>query len=162
MIFKRHIKLLVIFIIGTFLIDQISKILIVNFLTPLDPPVVNVISSLLRFKLTYNPYGVFSISLGPNILYYIFSIIGIFILIYIGLSLKDKTSVVVFGIIIGGALGNIFDRLMLDYVIDFIDMGIGNLRWFTYNFADACITVGAIFLLMRGLFSKKKKDTETT
>ncbi|TET59314.1 MAG: signal peptidase II [Candidatus Stahlbacteria bacterium] len=162
MIFKRHIKLLVIFIIGTFLIDQISKILIVNFLTPLDPPVVNVISSLLRFKLTYNPYGVFSISLGPNILYYIFSIIGIFILIYIGLSLKDKTSVVVFGIIIGGALGNIFDRLRLDYVIDFIDMGIGNLRWFTYNFADACITVGAIFLLMRGLFSKKKKDTETT
>lgn len=161
MISKRHIKLLVIFIIGTFLIDQISKILIVNFLTPFDPP-VNVISSLLRFKLTYNPYGVFSISLGPNILYYIFSIIGIFILIYIGLSLKDKTSVVVFGIIIGGALGNIFDRLRLDYVIDFIDMGIGNLRWFTYNFADACITVGAIFLLMRGLFSKKKKDTETT
>jgi len=161
MIFKRHIKLLVIFIIGTFLIDQISKILIVNFLTPFDPP-VNVISSLLRFKLTYNPYGVFSISLGPNILYYIFSIIGIFILIYIGLSLKDKTSVVVFGIIIGGALGNIFDRLRLDYVIDFIDMGIGNLRWFTYNFADACITVGAIFLLMRGLFIKKKKDTETT
>lgn len=161
MIFKRHIKLLVIFIIGTFLIDQISKILIVNFLTPFDPP-VNVISSLLRFKLTYNPYGVFSISLGPNILYYVFSIIGIFILIYIGLSLKDKTSVVVFGIIIGGALGNIFDRLRLDYVIDFIDMGIGNLRWFTYNFADACITVGAIFLLMRGLFSKKKKDTETT
>ncbi|MEE8597144.1 MAG: signal peptidase II [bacterium] len=161
MIFKRHIKLLVIFIIGTFLIDQISKILIVNFLTPFDPP-VNVISSLLRFKLTYNPYGVFSISLGPNILYYVFSIIGIFILIYIGLSLKDKTSVVVFGIIIGGALGNIFDRLRLDYVIDFIDMGIGNLRWFTYNFADACITIGAIFLLMRGLFSKKKKDTETT
>jgi len=161
MIFKRHIKLLVIFIIGTVLIDQISKILIVNFLTPFDPP-VNVIRSLLRFKLTYNPYGVFSISLGPNILYYIFSIIGIFILIYIGLSLKDKTSVVVFGIIIGGALGNIFDRLRLDYVIDFIDMGIGNLRWFTYNFADACITVGAIFLLMRGLFSKKKKDTETT
>jgi len=161
MIFKRHIKLLVIFIIGTFLIDQISKILIVNFLTPFDPP-VNVISSLLRFKLTYNPYGVFSISLGPNILYYIFSIIGIFILIYISLSLKDKTSVVVFGIIIGGALGNIFDRLRLDYVIDFIDMGIGNLRWFTYNFADACITVGAIFLLMRGLFSRKKKDTETT
>jgi signal peptidase II len=161
MIFKRHIKLLVIFIIGTFLIDQISKILIVNFLTPFDPP-VNVISSLLRFKLTYNPYGVFSISLGPNILYYIFSIIGILILIYIGLSLKDKTSVVVFGIIIGGALGNIFDRLRLDYVIDFIDMGISNLRWFTYNFADACITIGAIFLLMRGLFSKKKKDTETT
>ncbi|MCK4755478.1 signal peptidase II [candidate division WOR-3 bacterium] len=161
MIFKRHIKLLVIFIIGTFLIDQISKKLIVNFLTRFDPP-VNVISSLLRFKLTYNPYGVFSISLGPNILYYIFSIIGIFILIYIGLSLKDKTSVVVFGIIIGGALGNIFDRLRLDYVIDFIDMGIGNLRWFTYNFADACITIGAIFLLMRGLFSKKKKDTETT
>lgn len=161
MILKRNVKLFFVIIIVTLLIDQISKLLIVNFLTPFDPP-ANVIGSFLRFKLTYNPYGVFSISFGPNILYYIFSIIGIFILTYVGLSLKDRTGVIVFSIIIGGALGNIFDRVRLDYVIDFIDMGIGNLRWFTYNFADACITVGAIFLLSRELFCKKKKTSETS
>lgn len=156
MIFKKNINVFIIFIVGAFLIDQISKLLIVHLLTPFEPP-LNVIGSFLRLKLTYNPYGVFSISFGPNILYYIFSIIGIIILSYIGLSLKDKTSVVVFGIIIGAALGNIFDRLRLDYVIDFVDMGIGNLRWFTYNLADAFITVGALFLLTRELFYKKKK-----
>jgi signal peptidase II len=137
------------------LIDQVSKFLIVSTITPFDPP-MNVIGTLLRFKLTYNPFGVFSISFGPNILYYILSIVGVIFLIYVGLTLKDRTSVVVFGLIIGGALGNMFDRLRLDYVIDFIDMGLGNLRWFTYNCADAFITVGALFLLVRELFFKKR------
>lgn len=148
-------------LVSAFLIDQISKLLIVNFLTPFDSP-TNVIGSFLRFKLTYNPYGVFSIPFGPNILYYIFSVIGVIILTYIGLSVKEKIRVIVFGIIIGGAIGNIFDRVRLDYVIDFIDMGIGNLRWFTYNFADAFITVGAIFLLIREVFSKKKEEVATS
>ena len=147
------------FVLGAFLVDQISKLLVVNFLSPFEPP-VNIIDTFLRFKLTYNPYGVFSISFGPNILYYIFSILGIIILAYIGLSLRDITSVVVFGIIIGGAIGNVFDRVRLDYVIDFIDMGIGNLRWFTYNLADAYITIGALFLLGRELFFKEKKKTK--
>jgi signal peptidase II len=81
-------------------------------------------------------------------------------LTYIALSLKDKISVIVFGFIIGGALGNIIDRVRLDHVIDFIDMGIGTLpwqRWFTYNLADAFITIGGVFLLIRELFFKKEK-----
>ncbi len=161
MILKKNIRIFLILIVGVLLIDQISKLLIVNFFSPFEPA-TNVIGSFLRLKLTYNPYGVFSISFGPNILYYIFSSIGILILTYIGLSLKDKTSVIVFGIIIGGAMGNIFDRIRLDYVIDFVDMGIGNLRWFTYNLADAFITAGALFLLVREVLFKKKKNRETT
>jgi signal peptidase II len=152
---KKNTKILIWCVVGSFLIDQVSKFLIVNTMTPFDPP-MNVVGTLLRFKLTYNPFGVFSISFGPNILYYILSIVGVIFLVYVGLTLKDRTSVVVFGLIIGGALGNMFDRLRLDYVIDFIDMGFGNLRWFTYNCADAFITVGALFLLVRELFFKKK------
>lgn len=154
MIRKKNIRPFLIFMIITILIDQITKILIVNFMTPLDPP-IEVIGSLLRFKLTYNPYGVFGLAFGPDILYYILSLAGIIVLIYVGFTLQDKTGVVVFGFIIGGAIGNLIDRLRLDYVIDFIDMGIGNARWFTYNFADAFITVGAIFLLAREIFVKR-------
>ena len=154
MIRKQNIKPFLTFIIITLLIDQITKLLIVNYLTPFDPP-TEIVGSFLRFKLTYNPYGVFGIPFGPNILYYIFALIGALILIYIGLSLHDKIGIIVFGFIIGGAIGNVIDRLRLDYVIDFIDMGIGNLRWFTYNFADAFITVGAIFLLAREIFVRK-------
>jgi signal peptidase II len=154
MILKKNIKLFLRFVIIVFFIDQISKLLVVQYLTPFQPP-IEIIGSYLRFKLTYNPYGVFSISFGHDAIYYILSIIVIVVFTYIGLSLKDKVSVIVFGIIIGAAIGNIFDRLRVGYVIDFIDMGIGNLRWFVYNPADAFITVSIIFLLVREVFFKK-------
>jgi signal peptidase II len=154
MIRKKNIRFFLTSIIIALLIDQISKLLIVNFLSPLDSP-TEIIGSLLRLKLTYNPYGVFGIAFGPDILYYILSVVGIIVLIYVGLFLQEKIGVIVFGFIVGGAIGNVIDRLRLEYVIDFIDMGIGNVRWFTYNFADAFITVGAIFLLVRELFAKK-------
>lgn len=68
---------------------------------------------------------------------------------------------IIFSFIVGGAIGNVVDRLRLKYVIDFIDMGIGNLRWFTYNLADAFITIGAITLIVIEVFSieKKKRDS---
>lgn len=156
MLHRKSIKTFLILTISALLVDQISKLIVVNYLTPFEPP-LNIIGSFLRFKLTYNPYGVFSISFGPNILYYILSVVGILILTYIALSFKDKIGVIVFGFVIGGALGNIIDRIRLDYVIDFIDMGFGDLRWFTYNLADAFITIGAVFLLIRELFFKKEK-----
>ena len=154
MIQKTNLKPFFISALATILLDQVSKIVVVNFLTPFELP-TELIGSYLRFKLTYNPYGVFGIPFGPGALYYIFSIVGAIILIYVGLTLKDKVAVIVFGFIIGGAIGNIVDRLRLDYVIDFIDMGVGNMRWFTYNLADAFITVGAIFFIAREIFSKK-------
>jgi signal peptidase II len=155
MLRRKNIKIFLIFTISALLVDQISKLVIDYYLTPFET--LNIIGSFLRFKLTYNPYGVFSIPFGPTVLYYVFSIIGVLILTYIALSFKDRIGVIVFGFIIGGAIGNIIDRLRLDHVIDFIDMGIGTLRWFTYNLADAFITVGALLLLIRELFFKKEK-----
>lgn len=160
MLHKKNIKIFLMLTISALLADQISKLIVVNYLTPFEPP-LNIIGSFLRFKLTYNPYGVFSIAFGPTVLYYVFAIIGVLILTYIALSFKDRIGVIVFGFVIGGAVGNIIDRIRLDYVIDFIDMGIGNLRWFTYNLADAFITVGAVFLLVRELFFKQDKKAET-
>lgn len=147
------------FLIGCFfcalMIDQVSKLLIVHSMTPFQPP-VNVIGTLVRFRLTYNPYGVFSISFGPPFLYYVLTALGIIVLTYVALTLKDRIGVIVFGFIIGGAIGNFVDRIRLHHVVDFIDMGIGSLRWFTYNAADAFITVGAVYLIIRELFTQKK------
>ncbi len=140
--------------------DQISKILIVNYLSPFDPP-HEVIGSILRFNLAYNPYGVFSISFGPPYLYYLFHTIGIIIFTILGLSQTSKFRIVLFGLIVGGAMGNIADRIRLKYVIDFIDMGIGNLRWFTYNLADAFVVVSAILLIINELFWNRSKNLKT-
>lgn len=155
MIFKKNIRTFVTFTIIAFLLDQISKLLIVHSLTPFDPP-QEIIGSFLRFKLAYNPYGVFSLSFGPGILYYLLQIAGTVIFTYIALLQTKKFKVIIFSFIIGGAIGNLIDRLRLAYVIDFIDMGIGNLRWFTYNFADAFVTIGAIFLIIEEIFHKNK------
>ena len=156
MLYKKNIKPFVYFTVGAFLLDQISKILIDRTLTPFNDP-VNIIGSVLRFKLTYNPYGVFSLAYGPPVIYFVLSILGVIVLTLVSMSSRDRLNVIIFGIIVGGALGNIFDRIRLNYVIDFIDMGIGNLRWFTYNLADAFITVGALYLLVRELFAKKEE-----
>ncbi len=154
MLQKRNIRLLISFVLFAFVLDQITKLLAVNFLRPLDPA-TKIVGSLLRLKLTFNPYGVFGISFGSSELYYVFSLIGIVVLVYIALTLKDRAGVIVFGLLIGGAIGNVIDRMRFGYVIDFIDMGLGNIRWFTYNLADAFITLGAIFLLVREVFYKK-------
>ncbi len=155
MVQKKSIRPILLFGLLAFFIDQITKLFVVNFLKPLDPP-LEIIGSILRLKLTFNPYGVFGLSVGPTELNYVLSLAGIIVLIYVGLTLKDRVGLIVFGLLIGGALGNVVDRLRFGYVIDFIDMGIGNVRWFTYNFADAFITLGAIFLLAREIFFKKK------
>jgi signal peptidase II len=61
-------------------------------------------------------------------------------------------------LIVGGAIGNLADRIRLKYVIDFIDMGIGNLRWFTYNLADAFVVVSAVLLIINELFWNRNKS----
>jgi|UniRef100_A0A7C6AEX4 signal peptidase II len=154
---SKNIKYFLIPVFIALFLDQISKILIVNHLTPFGPP-QEVIGSILRFNLAYNPYGVFSISFGPPYLYYLFHIIGIIIFTYLGIAQNSKFRVVLFGLIVGGALGNIVDRIRLKYVVDFIDMGIGNLRWFTYNLADAFVVVSAVLLIINELFYNRNKN----
>ncbi len=62
----------------------------------------------------------------------------------------------ILGAILGGAVGNTIDRLRIGKVTDFIDMGIGNARWPTYNLADAAIFIGIICIIVRELLIKKK------
>jgi signal peptidase II len=51
------------------------------------------------------------------------------------------------GLLLGGALGNVTDRLRLGYVVDFVDIGIGDLRWYTFNVADAAISLSIVMLI---------------
>ncbi len=55
---------------------------------------------------------------------------------------------VALGLLLGGAIGNLLDRLNHGYVVDFVDMGIGTWRFYTYNLADACITTAILLLLL--------------
>jgi signal peptidase II len=55
---------------------------------------------------------------------------------------------VVFGMLMGGAVGNLLDRLRLGHVVDFIDVGVGNVRWWSFNVADSSFVVGVVLLAL--------------
>ena len=60
--------------------------------------------------------------------------------------------------ILGGALGNFFDRLYTGAVPDFIDFHVGNFHWFIFNIADVFITIGVIFMILNELTNKKNEN----
>ena len=83
----------------------------------------------------------------------------IILLIIIGTNSErfDKFS---FSIIIGGALGNFYDRIFTKAVPDFIDLHYGSFHWFTFNVADIFITLGVIIMIMTEFFVKKQSINE--
>ena len=85
------------------------------------------------------------------------TIITLIFLIIIGLR-SDKFDKIVFSLIIGGAVGNFYDRLIYNAVPDFIDLHYGNFHWFVFNVADIFITIGIIFYLMKSFFIKKTNE----
>ena len=71
----------------------------------------------------------------------------------------QKPELIGLGLVLGGALGNILDRVRLGYVVDFADLHFGEWRPFlVFNVADAAITVGVLILLVRALLIREKRD----
>ena len=82
-------------------------------------------------------------------------LIGLIILYLSYIAIASETmDKLIFSIIIGGAFGNFYDRLLYNAVPDFIDVHYNNFHWFTFNVADIFITLGIIFFVMRGFFEK--------
>ena len=145
-------------IISIFLIDRISKSLIINFAETFGENGFNV-TSFLNFTLIWNEgiaFGLFSFDekLYYNLLtIFIFAVTFVIILLMLKSKGFERFS---FIMIIGGSLGNIFDRVFYSAVPDFIDIHINNFHWFIFNVADIFITLGIIFLICIEIFSNKK------
>ena len=74
---------------------------------------------------------------------------------YIAL-VSDNYDKFIYSIIIGGALGNFYDRITFSAVPDFIDLHFKNFHWFTFNVADVFISIGIVFFLLKNILFKKK------
>jgi signal peptidase II len=96
-----------------------------------------------------NTGGAFSILQGQLWLFVPVTIVALGMVAYFHRTLRDRSPwiQVVLGMILGGALGNFTDRIRLGYVVDFVSVGIGDLRWPTFNVADPAV-VGGIILLV--------------
>ena len=117
------------------------------------------INSFLNFYLVWNTGIGFGLaSMETNIYYHILTlIIAIVNIGLIYLLVKSKSIYAyLLAIIIGGSLGNLFDRIYYYAVPDFIDLHLGNYHWFIFNVADIFITLGIIGLISVELFKKEK------
>ena len=141
-----------------FLIDRISKILIINKSKELDQ--LEIFSSnFINFHLIWNEgiaFGLFSF--GSSNIYQIITLIIILVisvLIVFMIRSNNLTEKFAFIFIIGGAIGNLFDRVYFNAVPDFIDLHWNNFHWFIFNIADIFITVGVIWLILIEIIKKK-------
>lgn len=140
-------------------IDQISKLLVVNLLTKTDS--IAIIKNF--FYLTYinNDGAAFSILVGKRIFLILVAIIIIIMLIhYIKKNnIQNKLELVSISLIIGGSLGNLMDRVVRGYVIDFLDFKIFNYNFPIFNLADTFIVIGVILLLLKELRKENNLDS---
>ena len=155
-IFKKENFYFLIIIILTFSIDRYSKIKIINNFSDTR----FYLNDFLNFDLLWNTGIGFGLLSLENSIYYNFlsSLIGLVIvfLIFVGIK-SNKFEKFFFSMIIGGALGNFYDRIYFNAVPDFIDLHYKNFHWFTFNLADIFITIGIIFYFFNGVLINRSK-----
>ena len=145
-------------ILAIFFLDRITKIYLINLQAD-GTDIDFYIYSFLNFYLVWNTGIGFGLaSLETNIYYHILT--SVIVIINIGLIFllirSKKVYTYLIALIIGGSLGNLFDRIYYNAVPDFIDLHLGNYHWFIFNVADIFITVGIIGLLTVELLKKEK------
>ena len=149
----------IIIILVTFLLDRSAKTYLLN-LQATGTDIDYYIFPFLNFYLVWNTgIGFGLISLESNIMYHTAIILVINIVLIIFLIKSKGITAYLIALIIGGSLGNLFDRIYYYAVPDFIDLHFRDFHWFIFNVADIFITVGIIGLIFIELFRKEKTST---
>ena len=149
---KENFYFLVIILL-IFSIDRYSKIEIIKSYSNQ----AFYLNSFINFDLIWNTgigFGILSSTSSLIYNFISFLIFGVIILLGYYYFQSDKYEKFIFSIIIGGAMGNFYDRFFFNAVPDFIDFHIGNFHWFTFNLADVFITFGIIAFFIKGFFIK--------
>ena len=109
---------------------------------------MSVVGDLVRLVFSQNSGALFGLFRDNASIFGIVSlaVIGL-IVAYHGRAGRSLYLSIALGLLLGGALGNLTDRLRLGYVVDFVDIGIGDFRWYTFNVADAAISLAIVMLI---------------
>ncbi len=132
-------------------LDQICKWIVLTTMEPFDPVAITGFFNLI---LVFNKGAAFGFladsELDANSIFLYSNIAILFLLFYTLWLLRPGRSQSVTGIwlILGGALGNIADRIVHGHVVDFLDFHYGGWHYSTFNIADACISVGAVLIVL--------------
>ena len=158
--FKKILKenfLFIAVLLTIFLLDRYTKITAINILESKKNIYIN---DYLNLDLVFNTgIGFGLLSFNENFYYNLITIFILIVIIIIGFFTfkSKKKEKLFFTFILGGAIGNVYDRITYKAVPDFIDLHIGNFHWFSFNIADIFITLGIIFMILTELTVKEKK-----
>jgi len=148
----------IIIILSVFLFDRATKLYLINLqMSGID--IDFYIYPFLNFYMVWNSGLGFGLaSMEANIYYHILTLfIGIINVVLVFFLVKTKGAYsYLIALIIGGSLGNLFDRIYYYAVPDFIDLHLGNYHWFVFNVADIFITLGIIGLILTEILKKEK------
>ena len=130
-------------------LDVVTKYLAVSRLERGIP--YRAFGDVVRWTLAYNPGAAFSMSLGPasRWIFGAFAVVALVVLwrIYASCRPEERLKVLALGLAWGGAAGNLIDRIRSPRgVVDFIDIGFGSVRYWTFNVADSGVSIGAVML----------------
>ena len=147
---RKNFILNSLFVFSIFLLDRLSKIYVIY----LDKKFLGseiFSSKFLNINLIWNDgiaFGLFSFE--KHFLYNFLTVFILIIILLIAYMVKKNEGLKKYSLlmVLGGALGNVFDRLLNKSVPDFIDFHIGNFHWFIFNIADVFITIGVIFMIL--------------
>ena len=158
--FNKNLFINFITVILIFLLDRVSKIYVINFYdNNFGNDLFN--SKFLNIRLIWNEgiaFGLFSFneSFFYNILTFLIGVVIIIIFIMIKKNEGFKKYSLL--MVLGGAIGNFYDRVFFKAVPDFIDFHIENFHWFIFNVSDIFITIGVILMIVLELISNKKEN----
>lgn len=138
------------------LLDQASKLVMVHLV--MDPPHTIEVTGFFNLVLSYNrgvSFGILASDLWfKPFLLSLIAVVIVALLLWWQKKHPDPFTAIGTGLIAGGALGNVIDRLYLGAVVDFLDFHAGGYHWPAFNIADSAITIGVAILLIDGLFRR--------
>jgi signal peptidase II len=133
-------------------LDQGSKIAVTGWMQRGES--LPVAGDLVRLTYIHNPGAVFGLTFGGRSLHLALSLLalGLVVAMLRKTPAEERRARVGLSMILGGAVGNMIDRVRIGEVIDFLDVGIGHFRWYIFNVADAFVTVGVLVLALAYFF----------
>lgn len=152
-----HVRPALILAAVVFALDQVSKELVLAFQGSLPWPVL----PFFNLVLVWNPgvsFGMFGgdKAVEPWILMGLALAISLGLLIWLARE-RDRTTALAIGLVLGGAIGNVIDRLRHGAVVDFLDIHVSGYHWPAFNLADSAIVVGALLLVAESFMAKKRE-----
>ncbi len=149
----KHLWLFPIIII----LDQVTKVVVER--TMILYQSISVLGGFFQLTYIHNAGAAFGLNIGSPLVHTLFSLVALGVLGWLWRTAPVDALLLRYALVVvlGGAVGNIIDRVRLGKVIDFFDFGFGDLRWPIFNVADSAVTVGVFLLIIA--YGRLKEDT---